>query len=64
MNYCATCKYHVPPGDGFQCGNPSSEYYTWFRNDYKTCDKWEKRIEKKEKENNDDGRVESKGGKR
>lgn len=42
-HYCQNCKYHVPPEDGFICGNEKSKYYTCFRNDYKTCDSWEEK---------------------
>ena len=38
-NRCAKCRWHSE--DHLFCENPNSEYYGWFRNDWKKCDKYE-----------------------
>jgi len=46
---CKNCKYYIPQKDGkwvgMFCGNPWSGYYGRFRNDYKSCEKFEPYIE-------------------
>lgn len=36
---CGTCAWHTD--DGLFCGNPDSEFFGNFRNDWKSCDKHE-----------------------
>ena len=40
---CASCRWHSE--DKIFCENPESTYYTWFRNDWKWCDKYEPKKE-------------------
>ena len=42
---CRTFRYHSE--DGLFCENPNSEYYGWFRNDWKRCDRHERKEEEK-----------------
>ena len=40
-SYCVNCSFHLPPEDGFYCGNEQSPLYEYWVNDYKTCDYWQ-----------------------
>ena len=46
--FCMYCKHHWPPEDGFMCNNEESKYFGCFRNDYKTCEKWEEEEEEED----------------
>ena len=41
MERCGNCKHHSE--DGLFCENPKSYYYAHFRNDWKWCERYEKK---------------------